>query len=116
MSKLHFFTLILIYSYGLFGQESFILSGYITDVETNEKLIGVNVLLPELNLGTTTNEYGVYSMSIPNGDQELLISYLGFKNFTKNINLLEDKILNMKLFPEVELLEEVVVKDNLERI
>ena len=54
MSKLHFFTLILIYSYSLSGQESFILSGYITDVETNEKLIGVNVLLPTLNLGTTT--------------------------------------------------------------
>ena len=116
MSKHHFFALILIYSYSLFGQESFILSGYITDVETNEKLIGVNVLLPELNLGTTTNEYGFYSISIPNGDQEMLISYLGFKNFTEKINLLEDNILNIKLFPEVELLEEVVVKDNLERI
>ena len=116
MSKHHFFALILIYSYGLFGQENFILSGYITDVETNEKLIGVNVLLPELNLGTTTNEYGFYSISIPNGDQEMLISYLGFKNFTEKINLLEDNILNIKLFPEVELLEEVVVKDNLERI
>ena len=116
MSKLYFLTLFLIYSYSLFGQESFILSGYITDVETNEKLIGVNVLLPALNLGTTTNEYGFYSISIPNGDQELLFSYLGFKNFTENINLLEDKILNIKLFPEVELLEEVVVKDNLELI
>ena len=116
MSKLYFLTLFLIYSYSLFGQESFILSGYITDVETNEKLIGVNVLLPALNLGTTTNEYGFYSISIPNGDQELLFSYLGFKNFTEKINLLEDKILNIKLFPEVELLEEVVVKDNLELI
>ena len=116
MAKLYFLTLFLIYSYSLFGQESFILSGYITDVETNEKLIGVNVLLPALNLGTTTNEYGFYSISIPNGDQELIISYLGFKNFTEKINLLEDKILNIKLFPEVELLEEVVVKDNLERI
>ena len=116
MSKLYFLTLFLIYSYSLFGQESFILSGYITDVETNEKLIGVNVLLPALNLGTTTNEYGFYSISIPNGDQELIISYLGFKNFKENINLSEDKILNIKLFPEVELLEEVVVKDNLELI
>ena len=74
------------------------------------------MLLPALNLGTTTNEYGFYSISIPNGDQELIISYLGFKNFTEKINLLEDKILNIKLFPEVELLEEVVVKDNLELI
>ena len=46
----------------------------------------------------------------------MIISYLGFKNFKENINLSEDKILNIKLFPEVELLEEVVVKDNLERI
>ena len=116
MSKLHFFTLIFIYSYSLFGQESFILSGYVTDVETNEKLIGVNVLLPELNLGTTTNEYGFYSINIPQGGQELLISYLGFKNLTENINFFKDQTLNIKLFPEVELLEEVVVKDNIERL
>jgi hypothetical protein len=116
MSKLHFFTLILIYSYSLLGQESFILSGYVTDIETNEKLIGVNVLLPELNLGTTTNEYGFYSISIPQGGQELLISYLGFKNLIENINLFKDQTLNIKLFPEVELLEEVVVKDNIERL
>ena len=116
MSKLHFFTLVLIYSYSLLGQESFILSGYVTDVETNEKLIGVNVLLPELNLGTTTNEYGFYSISIPQGGQELLISYLGFKNLIENIDLFRDQTLNFKLFPEAELLEEVVVKDNIERL
>ena len=116
MFKLHFFTLVLIYSYSLLGQENFILSGYVTDVETNEKLIGVNVLLPELNLGTTTNEYGFYSISIPKGGQELLISYLGFKNLIEDINLFKDQTLNIKLFPEVEILDEVVVKDNAERL
>ena len=46
----------------------------------------------------------------------MLISYLGFKNLIENINLFKDQTLNIKLFPEVELLEEVVVKDNIERL
>ena len=116
MNKNFIFILVLIYSNSLFGQESFILSGYIADVETNEKLIGVNVLLPELNLGTTTNEYGFYSIIIPKGEQEVLISYLGFKNLTEKINLSEDQTFNIKLLPEAEILDEVIVNDNIERL
>lgn len=116
MQKIFFFTLILIYSHCIVGQENFILSGYVADVETNEKLIGVNVLLPQLNLGTTTNEYGFYSIAIPRGDQQLLISYLGFKNLLENINLNEDQTFDIKLFPEAEQLDEVIVNDNIEQL
>jgi hypothetical protein len=41
----------------LFGQEKFTLSGTIIDANSNETLIGVNVVIPELKTGVTTNEY-----------------------------------------------------------
>jgi hypothetical protein len=40
-----------------FGQEKFTLSGTII-ANSNETLIGVNVVIPELKTGVTTNEYG----------------------------------------------------------
>lgn len=114
MRNLFFLTTILICSFSLFGQQNYILSGYITDFETNETLIGVNVILPYLNLGTTTNAYGFYSISIPKGDQQLLISYLGFKNLAEKINISQDETFNPRLEPEAELLDEVIVNENVE--
>lgn len=114
MRNLFFLTTILICSFSLFGQQNYVLSGYITDFETNETLIGVNVILPYLNLGTTTNAYGFYSISIPKGDQQLLISYLGFKNLAEKINLSQDETFNPRLEPEAELLDEVIVNENVE--
>ena len=114
MRNLFFLTTILICSFSLFGQQNYVLSGYITDFETNETLIGVNVILPYLNLGTTTNAYGFYSISIPKGDQQLLISYLGFKNLAEKINISQDETFNPRLEPEAELLDEVIVNENVE--
>ena len=116
MQKFSFLFVILFYAVSLTGQDSFVLSGYISDIETNEKLIGVNVLFPKLNIGATTNEYGFYSISVPQGDQKLLISYLGFKNLEQPIDLSQDLTYDIKLVPEVELLEEVVVNENVERL
>jgi hypothetical protein len=116
MQKFSFLFVILFYAVSLTGQDSFVLSGYISDIETNEKLIGVNILFPQLNIGATTNEYGFYSISVPQGDQKLLISYLGFKNLEQPIDLSQDLTYDIKLVPEVELLEEVVVNENVERL
>lgn len=92
------------------------LSGYISDVETNETLIGVNVIFSDLKLGTTTNEYGFYSISLPEGTHQLLVSYLGFENYFDDITLTQDLRLDLKLNPETELLDEVIVNENIEKL
>ena len=45
------------------------LKWYITDNESNETLIGVTIIVPELQSGTVTNEYGFYSLTLPSGTQ-----------------------------------------------
>ena len=104
------------FSFYLIGQNTYVLSGYVSDAETNEKLIGVNVLFPELKQGTTTNEYGFYSLSVPPGIQQLVISYLGFESVTQSINFSKDTVFEVKLNPAVEILEEVILNENVERL
>ena len=51
----------------LLCQNKITLSGYISDIENNETLIGVSIIVPELQYGTITNEYGFYSLTLPKG-------------------------------------------------
>ncbi|HEX8658964.1 MAG TPA: TonB-dependent receptor [Hymenobacter sp.] len=56
------------------------LSGYVRDAATGENLIGVAVVQPGTGLGTATNTYGFYSLTLPAADSvQLLVSYLGYE-------------------------------------
>ncbi|OYX81770.1 MAG: collagen-binding protein, partial [Flavobacteriales bacterium 32-34-25] len=95
-----------------FAQDKFTLSGIITDVKNNETLIGVNLYFPDLKVGTTTNEYGFYSISVPKGNQTLNISYIGYQNVQKTVSLTQSTKMNVALTENGEMLNEVVIKDN----
>jgi len=87
-------------------------SGTITDAENGETLIGATVSVPDLDLGTTSNAYGFYSLSVPAEDSlELVVSYVGFQNQTFDLFLRADTTLDVKLGSGVQL-DEVVVKAN----
>ncbi|WP_394971490.1 carboxypeptidase-like regulatory domain-containing protein [uncultured Croceitalea sp.] len=99
-----------------FSQQRYTISGTITEASSNETLIGVTVAIPELRTGTTTNEYGFYSISLPSGEYEIIVSYLGFKEISQTILLNSNEKLNFKLVEEVEQLEEVIVSEDTERL
>lgn len=98
------------------AQQKFTLSGTISDANSNETLIGVTVAFPELGTGTTTNEYGFYSITLPKGEYETIISYLGFQDVKERINLDQNIKRNFNLVEEAEALDEVVVTDDVERL
>ena len=97
-----------------YGQDRQTLSGYITDANTNETLIGVNVIFPDLQLGVITNEYGFYSITVPKGFHAVVISYLGFENLNTSIDLETDLTQNFELVETALALEEVEVVENVE--
>ena len=99
-----------------FSQQRYTISGTITEASSNETLIGVTVAIPELKTGTVTNEYGFYSISLPKGEYEILVSNIGFKEITQIVSLDENKRLNFKLVEETQQLDEVIVSDNIERL
>ena len=69
-----------------YAQDKVTLSGIVSDADSNETLIGVNIIFPELKTGATTNEYGFYSITIPKGSYNIVISYLGYQNITETID------------------------------
>ena len=98
------------------GQEKYTLSGTITDSSSNETLIGVSILFPELSDGVVTNSYGFYSTTLPAGTYQIQVSYLGFKDVIETINLTNDIRRNFKLTPSQELLNEVILEEKVERV
>ncbi len=98
-----------------YSQQRYTLSGTIREASSNETLIGVTIAIPELKTGTTTNEYGFYSLTLPKGDYELVVSYLGYASIKQSLALNSDQKINFSLMEEAEQLDEVVVSENVER-
>lgn len=95
-----------------FSQQKFTLSGIVSEASSNETMIGVTIAFPDLGAGVTTNEYGFYSITLPEGEYQIQISYLGFQNQAQKISLTEGIKLNFLMVEEVEQLDEVVITDN----
>ena len=77
--KIRIAAVLLLISSALWAQNR-TLSGYITDFKTGEALIGVNVWAPELKWGTSSNNYGFYSLTLPKGTHVVRLTYLGYDN------------------------------------
>ncbi|GAA3588823.1 TonB-dependent receptor [Flavivirga amylovorans] len=98
------------------AQQKFTLSGTISEEKSNETLIGVNIIFPEIQSGTTTNEYGFYSITLPEGKYKIIISYLGFTAKSETIILSEDITKNFSLIESSENLDEIVITENIEKL
>jgi hypothetical protein len=98
------------------AQEKYTISGSIRDDSSNETLIGVNIIVPDLQTGTVTNEYGFYSLSLPSGTYNVQISYLGYQTISETIVLDKDITKNYKLIESAENLDEVVITDDVEKL
>ncbi|MDP5201022.1 TonB-dependent receptor [Flavobacterium sp. DG2-3] len=106
------FFLFILTIFTSFAQEKFTLSGTISDSKNNETLIGVNIFIPSLKIGTTTNEYGFYSLSAPKGEYEIEISYVGYQTILKNIVLNQNTKNNFSIKEGGEELQEVIITEN----
>ncbi|WP_397362354.1 carboxypeptidase-like regulatory domain-containing protein [Olleya sp. R77988] len=100
----------------IIAQEKFTLSGKITEASSNESLISVNVIIPDLNTGAVTNEYGFYSITLPEGTYKVVISYLGFSDIIETITLESDITKNFSLEESFENLDEVIITENVEKL
>ncbi|MFO8146009.1 MAG: TonB-dependent receptor [Bacteroidota bacterium] len=98
------------------AQDKLVLNGVVKDASSNETLYGVNILLPTLNTGTVTNEYGFYSIKLPDGTHQIKISYLGYQELVTEVTIEKNKTLNFDLTPTSEYLDEVILTEDIERL
>ena len=71
----------------LSAQEGFTISGTITDVLNGETIFGASIYFKDTAIGVTSNEYGFYSLTASEGNYILVVSYLGYADFSKEISL-----------------------------
>jgi hypothetical protein len=108
--------ILLFVSFSLFSQTKYTISGIISEASSNEKLLGVTIAIPSLRTGVTTNEYGFYSLTLPEGDYELQISYLGYQDIVRTVSFTKNQKINFQLTEKAELLDEVVLTENVEKL
>ncbi|MFK7806574.1 MAG: carboxypeptidase-like regulatory domain-containing protein [Saprospiraceae bacterium] len=84
-------------------------SGYVEDVETGERLIGANIYEVKSQLGTTTNEYGFFSLTTKVVKPVLEVSYLGYATYRLPVGGSNKEQVLVLLKPSLTLTEIVVV-------
>ena len=91
-----------------FAQKA-VVHGTITDAASGETMISATIVCPELNIGTATNNYGFYSISLPKGQHTLVFSYLGYVNIVKSVDIQNDIRIDIQLQESSNEIEEVIV-------
>ncbi|MFW5777760.1 MAG: TonB-dependent receptor, partial [Bacteroidota bacterium] len=91
-------------------------SGFVYEKGSRETLIGVNVYVPELNVGTVTNNYGFYSITLPADSVTITYSYVGYASEVRELLLTESIRLDIELASSIELEEVVVTDERIRRI
>ena len=90
--------------------QQFTISGSVSDVTTGETLIGANVYENGEYRGTVTNTYGFFSLTLPEGSYEIIVSYLGYRDQQFEVDLSSDRKLDVELRSNTILTKEVVIE------
>ena len=77
-------------------------------------MIGSNIIESHQYQGTTTNPYGFYSITLPEGETELRFSYLGYATETRKFTLSKDTLLNIRMQGNTQLEEVIIISDKAE--
>ena len=109
MKKIFLILFSLCFISNVYSQEKYTISGYVQDLSSGESLIGVSIYDKKDYKGTTSNQYGFYSLTIEEGTYDIIYSFIGYKSIVKTINLNKDVRYNISLQSDAILTDEVIV-------
>ena len=118
MTKYKIFTFLLLatfFSVAAFAQKHTI-SGYVQDMRSGEKVISANVYDLRTKQGTTTNDYGFFSLTLASDTIDLSVSFVGYAAFTSTFFLDKDVSLNIELDPSIQLAEVTITDKKSEQM
>ena len=112
----HIIVVLLILVSGVtIAQEKYTISGKIKDASNGEDIPFTNVLVKELSgVGATSNVYGFYSLTIPEGDYTLVFRFVGYRTLEKTISLHNNTTVDVELEATATALEAVVITSEAE--
>jgi TonB-dependent starch-binding outer membrane protein SusC len=88
-------------------KQNTVITGVVTTENSNETLPGVNVVVKGTKQNTVTDFDGKYSIVVNDTDAVMVFSSIGFAE--KEVRVGSQKVLNVKLTPSTNKLDEVVV-------
>lgn len=91
------------------------LAGYVRNASSGEGLSGVAVMLKDGKAKAVTDQFGYYSITLPEGSQTLEFVLFGMFDTKRKIVLYSDGRLNVGLHEKIIQLKEVVVETNKQR-
>jgi hypothetical protein len=91
------------------AKRDFTISGVISEASSAELLIGATIRIDGLGKGTISNSYGFYSLTLPEGKYNLVISYIGYQEIRRSIHLNRNLEINGFLEQDTELLPELLI-------
>lgn len=108
MKTTYLFVLLSLVMQTLWSQNT--IQGKVTETNTNEPLVFVNIYFPDLEKGTVTNEDGDFTFNnIPNGTYKIIVSFIGFETYSQTISFPTTESLNIGLKPSVIEMEEIII-------
>lgn len=96
--------------------QRYTISGYMQDMESGEKLIAANVLESRTQSGTSTNNFGFYSITLESDTVSIFFSYVGYQTQGIEFLLTGDTTINVSLESIIELEEVEIVAEQYDRI
>jgi hypothetical protein len=103
------FILIFIAILPVAAQTKFSITGHVKDAANGEGLIGATVSVKEIRAGASVNEYGFYSLTLPQGTYTVVYNYIGYVKVEKVVELNANTKIDIELNAESVSTEEVVV-------
>jgi iron complex outermembrane receptor protein len=105
------FIVLIFISTSVYSQN--IIRGKVTDAKDGEPLLGVNIILDELKLGTSTGLDGTFNFeNIKSGNYTIKFSYIGHKTIVKEITVPLKEDLTVEMMEGTVNLNEIVVTGN----
>ena len=93
-----FLILLLIFCVGtLSAQQKYTISGTVSDSTSKESLIGAIVTIKGTTQGMPTNEYGFFSLTLAEGEYEVVVKYTGYQAKTIKVSLHSNTTLSIPI-------------------
>jgi hypothetical protein len=91
-------------------RKAFTISGYVQDAQSGEKIIGATIWSVSQQTGTLTNQFGFFSLTLPQKDTgRIYVSYIGYNTAAQRMSTSRPLIVKLTLKNS---LKEVVITEN----
>jgi hypothetical protein len=102
-----------VFSITAYAQDRKTISGTVRDGKNGELVIGATIKVEEdPSINITANEYGFYSLSLPQGNYTISVAYGGYENYRQTVQLDQNVKLDLILTEQkekVSQIEEVMI-------